>query len=38
MLRLIGQPFTVDIAKAERELGYRPMVSWKQGLAGMQAA
>jgi nucleoside-diphosphate-sugar epimerase len=38
MLRLIGQPFTVDIAKAERELGYRPMVSWEQGLAGMQVA
>ena len=38
MLRLIGQPFTVDIAKAERELGYRPVVSREQGLAAMRAA
>ena len=36
MLRLIGVPFTVDIAKAERELGYRPVVSWEQGLAAMR--
>ncbi|MBX3620500.1 MAG: NAD-dependent epimerase/dehydratase family protein [Rhizobacter sp.] len=36
MLRLIGKPFTVDIAKAERELGYRPVVSWEQGLAAMR--
>lgn len=36
MLRLIGQPFTLDISKAERELGYRPIVSWDNGLADMQ--
>ncbi|UUX97701.1 NAD(P)-dependent oxidoreductase [Aquabacterium sp. J223] len=36
MLRLIGQPFTLDITKAERELGYRPVVSWEQGLAAMR--
>lgn len=36
MLRLIGQPFTLDITKAERELGYRPIVSWEQGLAAMR--
>lgn len=36
MLRLIGQPFTVDISKARRELGYMPIVSWDQGLAAMQ--
>ncbi|GAP37810.1 NAD(P)H steroid dehydrogenase-like protein [Piscinibacter sakaiensis] len=36
MLRLIGRPFTLDIAKAERELGYRPVVSWEQGLAAMR--
>lgn len=37
MLRLVGAPFTLDIAKAERELGYRPVVSWEQGLAAMRA-
>lgn len=37
MLRLIGQPFTVDIGKARRDLGYGPVVSWEQGLAAMQA-
>jgi nucleoside-diphosphate-sugar epimerase len=35
MLRLIGQPFTVDISKAQRELGYRPVVSWGQGIKAM---
>jgi len=37
MLRLIGAPFTVDISKAQRELGYRPVVSRKQGLHSMLA-
>jgi len=37
MLRLIGQPFTVDIGKAKRELGYRPVVSREQGLKAMHA-
>jgi nucleoside-diphosphate-sugar epimerase len=36
MLRLIGQPFTVDIGKARRELGYTPQVSWAQGIAAMR--
>lgn len=36
MLRLIGQPFTLDIGKAQRELGYRPVVTWEQGLRAMQ--
>lgn len=36
MLRLIGKPFTVDIGKAERELGYQPEVSWEQGIQAMQ--
>lgn len=36
MLRLVGLPFTLDITKAERELGYRPIVSWDQGLAAMR--
>ena len=37
MLRLIGAPFTLDIGKAQRELGYRPVVSREQGLEVMQA-
>lgn len=36
MLRLIGMPFTLDIGKAQRELGYRPVVSREQGLKAMQ--
>lgn len=36
MLRLIGKPFTLDIGKAQRELGYRPIVSREQGLKAMQ--
>ena len=38
MLRLIGQPFTVDITKAKRDLGYSPVVTWEQGLTAMRAA
>lgn len=38
MLRLIGKPFTVDIDKAQRELGYRPEVSREQGLKAMYTA
>lgn len=38
MLRLIGKPFTLDIGKAQRELGYRPEVSSEQGLRAMQGA
>lgn len=37
MLRLIGAPFTLDISKAQRDLGYRPVVSREQGLSAMQA-
>lgn len=35
MLRLIGAPFTLDIGKARRELGYRPVVTREQGLRAM---
>ncbi len=35
LLQLIGKPFTVDTGKAERILGYRPQVSWRQGIAEM---
>src|SRR5215472_5441046 len=37
MLGLIGKPFTLNISKARRELGYAPRVSWKQGIAEMAA-
>ena len=36
MLGLIGKPFTLNIQKAERELGYVPKVTWRQGIAEMQ--
>jgi len=36
MLRLIGKDFTIDIAKAESELGYSAVVGWEQGLAEMR--
>jgi nucleoside-diphosphate-sugar epimerase len=35
MLRLIGQPFTLRIDKARRDLGYVPRVSWTQGIDEM---
>jgi len=38
MLRMIGKPFTLNIGKARRELGYAPRVSWKQGIAEMQSS
>jgi nucleoside-diphosphate-sugar epimerase len=38
MLCLIGKPFTLNISKARRELGYAPRVSWKQGIAEMQSS
>lgn len=37
MLRLIGKPFTVDISKARRELGYTPEVSWEKGIQAMKS-
>lgn len=36
MLRLIGKPFTIDIAKARRDLGYAPIVSFRDGIAAMR--
>ena len=38
MLRLIGKPFTLDISKAQRELGYQPVISWAQGIQAMYVA
>lgn len=38
MLRLIGQPFTLDTARARQALGYAPVVGWAEGLAAMRAA
>jgi nucleoside-diphosphate-sugar epimerase len=37
MLRMIGVPFTLNISRARRELGYQPIVSWQSGIAAMQA-
>lgn len=34
-LRMIGQDFTLDTAKARRDLGYRPVISRAAGLAQM---
>ena len=38
MLCLIGKPFTLNIGKAQRELGYAPRVSWRQGIVEMQSS
>ncbi|MNU07636.1 hypothetical protein D3C72_2533150 [compost metagenome] len=35
LLQLIGNPFTVNTLKAQRILGYRPRLSWRQGLEAM---
>lgn len=35
MLRLIGKPFTINIAKARAELGYVPRVGFAEGIALM---
>jgi len=33
LLQLIGHSFTVDTTKARRALGYRPRLSWRDGIA-----
>jgi nucleoside-diphosphate-sugar epimerase len=38
MLRVMGMPFTLNVAKARIELGYRPLKSWEQGLSEMRLA
>jgi nucleoside-diphosphate-sugar epimerase len=38
LLQLIGNPFTIRTEKAQRELGYRPVISWRSGLDEMTAA
>jgi nucleoside-diphosphate-sugar epimerase len=35
-LRMIGQVFTVDITEARRDLGYRPVTNWADGIARMR--
>lgn len=34
-LRMIGQDFTLDIAKARRDLGYKPILGWRDGIEFM---
>ncbi|WP_315719074.1 MULTISPECIES: NAD-dependent epimerase/dehydratase family protein [unclassified Bradyrhizobium] len=36
MLRLIGQPFTISIRKAQAELGYTPQITMHEGLSAMR--
>ena len=36
MLRLIGKPFTISTRKAQKELGYWPVISWEQGVLQMR--
>jgi nucleoside-diphosphate-sugar epimerase len=36
MLRMIGMPFTLNISRARRELAYRPIVTWRQGIEAMR--
>ncbi|MFC5555370.1 NAD-dependent epimerase/dehydratase family protein [Methylobacterium iners] len=36
MLRLIGKPFTVRSDKAGAELGYRPRITWVEGISAMR--
>lgn len=36
LLRLIGKDFTLDISKAQLNLGYRPVVSWEKGIGSMR--
>jgi nucleoside-diphosphate-sugar epimerase len=38
MLQLIGKSFTVRTDKAQRDLGYRPTVTWRQGISEMSLA
>lgn len=38
MLRLVGSTFTVNDGLARRELKYRPVITWQQGLAAMQSS
>jgi nucleoside-diphosphate-sugar epimerase len=35
-LRMIGQDFTLDTTKARRDLGYRPVIPWHEGIARMR--
>lgn len=35
MLRLIGKSFTISTVKAQRDLGYVPVMSWNQGIEQM---
>ncbi len=36
MLRMVGYDFTISDQRAREDLGYRPVVSWAEGLAAMR--
>jgi nucleoside-diphosphate-sugar epimerase len=36
MLRMIGADFTLNDSRARTELGYRPRISWSEGIAAMR--
>ncbi len=38
MLRMVGEDFTLDDSRIRTELGYRPVVTWEEGLAAMRPA
>lgn len=38
MLRMVGFDFTISDQRARDELGYRPVVSWAEGVAAMRGA
>ncbi|MES2937886.1 MAG: NAD-dependent epimerase/dehydratase family protein [Pseudomonadota bacterium] len=35
-VRFLGQQITVNTARARRELGYRPVIGWEEGLRGLR--
>ena len=37
-LRMIGRDFTLDIAKARRDLGYVPVINWADGISHMRGS